>query len=92
LRERVLGPMESVRATRIPRGVRRLEKYVDAEDLQQLRSTVARHDARNCSQALKNAAKMYVGLREILDKGNLQRNRRAEMASLRYLHEISEKL
>jgi len=92
IRERVLGPMESARAGKIPRGVRRLEKFADTSDLTELRATVAAYDARSCEQSLKACAKMYVGLRETLDPGSLKRNRRAEMAALRYLHEISESL
>lgn len=92
LRDKVLGPMELARAGKPPYGVRRLEKYGNADDLGELRSTVAVYDPRACERALKAAAKMYVGLREVLDPGNLKRNRRAELASLRYLHEISEKL
>lgn len=92
LRDRALGPMESARAGKPPRGVRRLEQIGDAQDLQELRATVATYDPRACEQALKAAAKAYVGLREVLDPGTLKRNRRAEMASLRYLHEISETL
>ena len=92
LRERALGPMESARACRPPHGVRRMEKFGDATDLAELRGTVGAYEVRSCEQALKAAAKMYVGLRETLDPGNLKRNRRAEMAALRYLHEISQKI
>lgn len=92
LRSRVLGPLLSARSSKPPRSVRRVEKFASQEDLKELQSTVAAYDARSCEQALKNAAKMYVGLRETLAPMNLKRNRRAEMASLRYLHEVSEKL
>jgi hypothetical protein len=92
LRSHALGPMESVRAGKTPHRVRRLERLGEESGLAELRSTVATYDARSCEQALKAAAKMYVGLRETLDKGSLKRNRRAEMASLRYLHGISEKI
>jgi hypothetical protein len=92
LRDRALGPMESARAGRPPSGVRQLELYVGPEDLTELKATIADYEARSCEKALRAAAKMYVGLRETLDPGTLKRNRRAELASLRYLHEISERL
>ena len=92
LRTHALGPMESARVGKPPRRVRWLESLGEAADLAELRATVPSYDARSCEQALKAAAKMYVGLRETLDKGSLKRNRRAEMATLRYLHGISEKI
>lgn len=92
LREHALGPMENAYAGKTPRGVRRLEMLGNPRALDELRATVAAYNPRSCEQALKAAAKMYVGLRETLDKGTLKRNRRAEVASLRYLHEISEKI
>ncbi len=88
----MLGPLANARQGRGPRGVRRLEKFAADDDQASLRDTVASYDAKACEQALKSAAKMYVGLRESLAPLHLKRNRRAEMASLRYLHEISDKL
>jgi hypothetical protein len=92
LRDKVLGPMILTKAARPPWGVRRLEKYGEPEDLLELQDTVASYDPQSCERALKAVAKTYVGLRETLDPGTLKRNRRAEMASLRYLHEISERI
>lgn len=92
LREQALGPLLNARAGRKPHGVRRIERSCDASGVEELRTTVCAYDAHDCEQALKAAAKMYVGLRETLDSGTLQRNRRAEMASLRYLHAVGEKL
>ncbi len=92
LRAQVLGPLITTKAGKHPRGVRRVEQYCDSDDLEALRSTVASYHSLAIAQALKNAAKSYVGLREILAPDDLLRNRRAEMASLRYLHEVSEKL
>lgn len=90
LRAEVLGPMASAKAHRLPRGVRRLEQYCP-EEAEEMKATLAGHDARACGQALRAAAKIYVGLREILDKGeSLRRNRRAEMAAMKYLHQVTD--
>jgi len=92
LRDKALGPMASTKVGRPPWGVRKIEKFGEPEDLAELRETAAPYDARACEKALRAAAKTYVGLREDLDPGSLKRNRRAEMAALRTLHEVSEKL
>jgi hypothetical protein len=93
VRDQALGPLETARAGKFsPCGVRRIERTAKPDSLVELRATIATYDARDCERALKAAAKMYVGLRESLDPGDLRRNRRAEMASLRYLHEVSGKL
>jgi hypothetical protein len=92
LRARVLGPMLCAKAHRIPRGVRRIEKYCP-EDARLLETTVAPHDARKCAEALRNAARVYVELRENLDKyTDLKINRRAEMVAMKFLHTVSDSL
>ena len=92
LRSQVLGPMISAKHHRLPRGVRRLEKYCP-EDAKLLESTVAPHDAKKCAEALRNAARIYVELRENLDKyTDLHINRRAEMVAMKFLHTVSDSL
>lgn len=92
LRSKVLGPMLCARHHRIPRGVRRLEKYCP-EEAKLLETTIAPHDAKKCAEALRNAARIYVELRENLDKyTDLHINRRAEMVAMKFLHTVSDSL
>lgn len=87
LRAEVLAPMASAKAHKVPRGLRRIEQYCP-EEAEAMKATLAGHDAQSCEQALRAAAKIYVDLRETLDRDNsLQRNRRAEMAAMKYLHQ-----
>ncbi len=92
IRSQVLGPMGCLQQHRVPRGVRRIEKYCP-EHAKAMEATVASYDAKACSQALRNAARFYVELRENLDKyTDLKINRRAEMVAMKYLHMVSDSL
>lgn len=90
LRSQVLGPLIMIKSQQIPCGVHRLERFAGESEIEALRCTVSSYDAARCEQALKAAAKLYLDLRETLAPADLQRNRRAEMASVRYLHEVGE--
>jgi hypothetical protein len=92
LRSQVLGPMICAKSHKPPRGVRRIEKYCPG-DTEALKATLAPHDARACAQAFRAAAKLYVDLRENLDKyTDLKINRRAELATMKFLHQVSDAL
>jgi hypothetical protein len=93
LRAHVLAPLLAAKKNLPPRGMRKVERYSQREDLDVLRTTVPDgYDPRECERALRASAKMYVGLRETLAQEELERNRRAEMSAMSYLHEVSEKL
>ncbi len=92
MRSQVLGPMACAKEHKNPRGVRRLE-HCCPELAETMKATVAGYDARACSQAFRDSAKLYVELRENLDKyTELKINRRAEMASMKFLHYVSDQL
>lgn len=92
LRSQVLGPMVAAKQHLPPRGVRRLEQ-LSAADAKLLEGTVAEHSAKACAQALRHAARIYVELRENLDKyTDLKVNRRAEMVTMKFLHTVSDAL
>jgi hypothetical protein len=91
LRTQALGPLIHWRQGLSSRGVRQLEKY-GGESLSALRATVPIYDARSCELSLKEAAKLYVDLRENLANPSLIRHRRTEMACMRYLHEVNDDL
>lgn len=92
IRSQVLGPMGCMQVHKPPRGVRRLEQYCP-EIAETMKGTVAGYDAKACAQAFRNAARMYVELRENLDKyTDLKINRRAEMTVMKFLHTVSDSL
>ena len=73
------------------RSLRGLESFGGAE-LSGLRASVALYDARSCEISLREAAKLYLDLREQVATVALRRNRRAELAALRHLHAVSVEL
>lgn len=88
LRSRALAPLIMWKQGVPGRGVRLVEKY-GGEYLSSLRATVPIYDAHSCELSLREAAKLYVDLRETLAPGTLVRHRRTEMACMRYLHEVN---
>lgn len=84
LRARVLGPLAMDRAGFRPAGVRRLEQRapVFAEEL---RTTVAVHDARACLAAVRACVEVYRRLREPDRAGAVQYRSAAEVAAMDYL-------
>ena len=88
LRGQVLGPLSlRLRGAR-PSGVRRVELL--APDLaDEMRSTLAGHDARSCALALRSAAEMYRRLRQALASSSLVRRSEAEQAAMAYLGDVS---
>jgi hypothetical protein len=88
LRAQVLGPLAlKLRGAR-PSGVRRLE-LLGPTLAEEMRSTLAAHDARSCALALGSAAEMYRRLRRALAAAPLTLRTEAEHAAMAYLGEIS---
>lgn len=91
LRSRVLGPLLLQKAGAPAFGVRMVERH-GGNYLSSLRATIPVYDARSCELSLREAAKLYVDLRETLAPVQLSRHRRAEMAAMRYLHDVSQRI
>jgi hypothetical protein len=89
LRTRILAPMLLRKQAQPIDALKRLEQ-AGGEELSSLRATVPLYDARSCELSLREAAKLYVGLRETLAPEELVRHRRAEMAVMRHLHTVNE--
>lgn len=88
LRAQVLGPLcLKLRGAR-PSGVRRLEQRAPSL-AEEMRTTVAAHDARSCALALRSAAEMYRRLRQALVAEPLSLRTEAEQAAMAYLGEVS---
>jgi hypothetical protein len=90
LRARVLGPLALGARGAQPNGVRRLESA--APDLvERFRATVATHDARTCTAALRATIALYRELRE-RSGTPLERRSEVEQESIRFLDAVEAKL
>ena len=91
LRTRILAPL-LLKKQALPSDALLALDTAGGDEISSLRATVPLYDARSCELSLREAAKLYVGLRETLAPENLRRHRRAEMAVMRHLHQVSERL
>lgn len=91
LRSQILAPLVLCKNKQPTDQLAALEEK-GGEDLGSLRATVPLYDARSCEISLREAAKLYVGLRETLAPDSLKRHQRAELAVMRHLHAVKENL
>jgi hypothetical protein len=84
IRRRVLGPLILLKAGMQPDGVRRIETNAP-EVLPELKLTIGGHDRRLCREALENAIRLYIDLRERLAPAGLIRRPEAEQAARDFL-------
>jgi hypothetical protein len=90
LRSTVLGPLLLQRCGQPPYGTRRIEENCP-DSLPALRETlVSSDDPDSCERAIRASAKLYLELREALANPKLNRQRRAEMAAMKFLHEACD--
>lgn len=87
LRGQVLGPLFALAYGRQPRGVRKLEQFLDAADLAALKATHASLDARALTHATRRVADIYRKLRERIPVA-VQKSERAETAAMTYLDSL----
>jgi hypothetical protein len=86
IRARILGPLLLQQSGKSS-GSKRVEHY-SGDFLPMLRSTLTGDSPHSCASALKATAKLYLELRETLASESLRRHRRAEMAAMRFLHNV----
>jgi hypothetical protein len=91
LRDRVLGPLATVRAGGRPQGQRRLEERC-AQDLPMLERTVCGHDAHEALAALRAVVAHYLELREALAGMPLVRRTAARAAVSAFLDDVAASL
>jgi hypothetical protein len=87
LRGTVFGPLLAARHGREPRGVRKLETFLSAEELRELRGTIADCSAESCYRAFLNAIELYRKLRREVREPVTLRDE-AERVAVEYLHKI----
>lgn len=87
LRMVVLGPMLHIKNGNLPRGVRKVERALNEEDLAYLKQTIPVYDRQALLDSLKHAVTLYRSLRTSLFKDiNLQKD--TEEKVMRYFEEI----
>ncbi|MBO9635794.1 MAG: aminoglycoside 6-adenylyltransferase [Chitinophagaceae bacterium] len=90
IRSMVLGPLLSISQGQLPRGVRKLEKYLPGSTLQQLKITLAAHDRASILKAIHTCVEMYRDLRSHLFDKEIQWQTETEKRVLEYYDEIAE--
>jgi hypothetical protein len=91
LRMVVLGPLLHIKNGNLPRGVRKAETQLSAEDLARLQSTVAVHGRSAILAALDNAVELYRQLRNTLFTSGVLLHAPTEARVMAYLQEIKQK-
>ena len=88
LRGTVLGPMLHLRNGHLPRGVRRIETAVGADELARLQTTVATPAFLPLMNSLVAAVRLYEDLRQALAPVSLQKRDEARRAVWAYYDQI----
>jgi predicted nucleotidyltransferase len=91
LRMVVLGPLLHIKNDNLPRGVRKVEKDLENNDLAKLKLTLSTYDRQSLLDSLRNAVYLYRQLRtELYDnKVNLQNH--TERKVMNYFDEIENR-
>lgn len=90
LRRMVLGPLFQMKNNRRPRGVRKVEKELNKEDLEKLMSTLPSYSKNGLLQALKNTIGHYIDLRALVhEQVSLQKE--AEQKVMEYFKRIEKR-
>ncbi len=86
IRINVFGPKILEKRGARPQGLRKLEFHASQEDLEKMKKTLTKYDARDCMRALKESAELYRALRETTG------NQKLELLVLDYLDHIEARL
>lgn len=88
LRMVVFGPLLHIKNGGLPRGVRKVETELKAEDLKALKSTLPGYDRNALLQSLSSSVVLYRQLRTSLFGDNISVNQKIEVAVMAYFDEI----
>ncbi|TCD18347.1 nucleotidyltransferase domain-containing protein [Pedobacter psychrodurus] len=90
LRMVVFGPLLHIKNNNLPRGVRKVETQLPAEDFNRLKSTIAEYNKASLITSLENAIALYKNLRVNLYAENIKQNEKAESVVIQYLAKIKD--
>lgn len=88
IRTSVLGPMLHLKNGGLPRGVRRIETTVSADDLNRLRMTVATPAFRPLMESMAVTMQLYKDVLDLLAPATLHRRDQAQQAVRAYYEQI----
>ncbi|WP_247237976.1 nucleotidyltransferase domain-containing protein [Telluribacter sp. SYSU D00476] len=89
LRMTVFGPLLLMKNGRLPRGVRKVEMYLEPNDLLQLKGTVALPEKTSLLKALMNAVVLYRSLRSSMFNDEIKTAPMAEEKVMLYFEVIA---
>ena len=90
IRSNVLGPMLAQKYDKYPRGMRKIEQYLSAEDRKRLENTVTGLGPQELLRATMEVALLYRDLRELLFPDTSNWRISAEHAAMEYLEKIGQ--
>ncbi|QJD79219.1 nucleotidyltransferase domain-containing protein [Spirosoma rhododendri] len=90
LRSRVIGPLIQLKNGQLPNGVRRIEMTATADDLENLRQTVATPTYISLVDSLKASIRLYTDLRNLLAPADCKPNQEARQAVEQYMNKQLE--
>jgi len=91
LRMYIFGPLLHMKNGSLPRGVRKVETELSAEDLEDLKSTIPSYERQSLLDSLRNSVSLYRQLRTILFDDKVQLQQRAEQRVMLYFDEIEKR-
>ncbi|HKO81433.1 MAG TPA: hypothetical protein VJU78_13600, partial [Chitinophagaceae bacterium] len=87
----VLGPLVQIKNGNLPRGVRKVEMSVAADDLNKLIRTTASYERSSIIKALEACIELYCELRKQLFSEDIKLRGQAELKIIEYLQIIKER-
>lgn len=91
LRMVVFGPLLHIKNKNLPRGVRKVETTIAAEDFNQLQQTLAINNKASLLAALDQSVQLYRSLRKDLFNADTILQQQTEEAVMQYFEEIKNK-
>lgn len=88
LRMVVLGPLLHIKNNHLPRGVRKVEKDLETEDLEKLKLTIPAYEKQSLLESLSNAVALYRHLRTVLFDGKVSLQSDTEKAVMLYFNKM----
>ncbi len=92
IRLNVLAPFQQIKNNLQPRGLRKLEFRLPADDLQDLKATIATHEIASLLKAIDNSIVLYEELRTTLFPATVQLRKDIKRKSLEYWNEVKNRL
>lgn len=84
----VLGPLLHIKNGNLPRGVRKVETQLLAEDFAALRNTIPVYNRESLLESLANAVELYRSLRAELYPTTIQMQAATELKAMEYFEKI----